>query len=88
MVLKEAVVDRYPREDIIVATKLPIFSVSKPEDMEKYFNEQLEKCGVEGGINNPDLWNSIMLRKKEEEKDFYAVFKGILPDAKKHLGIL
>ena len=47
LVLKEAVVDRYPREDIIVATKLPIFSVSKPEDMEKYFNEQLEKCGVE-----------------------------------------
>lgn len=46
-VLKEAVVDRYPREDIIVTTKLPIFSVEKPEDMEKFFNEQLEKCGVE-----------------------------------------
>ncbi len=46
-VLKEAVVDRYPREDIIIATKLPIFSVEKPEDMEKFFNEQLEKCGVE-----------------------------------------
>jgi len=47
LVLKEAVVERYPREDIIVATKLPIFDVKKPEDMEKYFNEQLEKCGVE-----------------------------------------
>lgn len=46
-VLKEAVVDRYPREDIIIATKLPIFSVTKEEDMEKFFNEQLEKCGVE-----------------------------------------
>ncbi|MBE6487201.1 MAG: Fe-S oxidoreductase [Methanosphaera stadtmanae] len=46
-VLKEAVVDRYPREDIIIATKLPIFSVDKPEDMEKFFNEQLEKCGVD-----------------------------------------
>lgn len=47
LVLREAVVERYPREDFIVATKLPIFSVEKPEDMEKFFNEQLEKCGVE-----------------------------------------
>jgi len=44
--LKEAVVDRYPREDIIITTKLPVFSVEKEEDMEKFFNEQLEKCGV------------------------------------------
>ena len=40
-VLKEALVDRYPREDFLVATKLPIFSVTKEEDMEKFFNEQL-----------------------------------------------
>ncbi|RAP48304.1 MAG: hypothetical protein BZ135_00865 [Methanosphaera sp. rholeuAM6] len=46
-VLKEAVVDRYPREEFIVATKLPVFFVEKEEDMEKYFNEQLEKCGVD-----------------------------------------
>lgn len=46
-VLKEAVIERYPREDIIITTKLPIFSVNKPEDMEKFFNEQLEKCGVD-----------------------------------------
>lgn len=45
--LKEAVVERYPREDFFVATKLPVFSVEKPEDMERFFNEQLEKCGVE-----------------------------------------
>lgn len=47
LVLKEAVVERYPREDFVVATKLPVFSVEKEEDMEKFFNEQLEKCGVE-----------------------------------------
>ncbi|RAP52100.1 MAG: Fe-S oxidoreductase [Methanosphaera sp. rholeuAM270] len=46
-VLKKAVVERYPREDFLVATKLPIFHVKKEEDMEKYFNEQLEKCGVD-----------------------------------------
>lgn len=47
LALKEALVERYPREEYIVATKLPIFSVEKPEDMEKFFNEQLEKCGVD-----------------------------------------
>lgn len=47
LVLKEAVVERYPREDFIVATKLPVFSVNKEEDMENFFNEQLEKCGVD-----------------------------------------
>jgi predicted aldo/keto reductase-like oxidoreductase len=46
-ILKKAVVERYPREDFIVATKLPIFSVEKPEDMEKFFNQQLENCGVD-----------------------------------------
>jgi predicted aldo/keto reductase-like oxidoreductase len=45
--LKECVVKRYPREDFLVATKLPVFSVEKEEDMEKFFNEQLENCGVE-----------------------------------------
>ncbi|RAP48929.1 MAG: Fe-S oxidoreductase, partial [Methanosphaera sp. rholeuAM74] len=47
LVLKEAVVERYPRDDYLVATKLPIFSVEKESDMEKYFNEQLENCGVD-----------------------------------------
>lgn len=47
LVLKEAVVERYPREDFLVADKLPSFSLTKKEDMERIFNEQLEKCGVE-----------------------------------------
>ncbi|RAP50216.1 MAG: Fe-S oxidoreductase [Methanosphaera sp. SHI613] len=46
-VLRQAVVERYPREDFYVATKLPIFSVNKPEDMEMFFNQQLENCGVD-----------------------------------------
>ena len=45
--LRKAVVERYPREDFLIATKLPIFSVKQPEDMEKFFNIQLKKCGVD-----------------------------------------
>ena len=44
---KEAVVDRYPRESFVVADKMPIWEVDKPEDVERIFNIQLERCGVD-----------------------------------------
>lgn len=46
-VLKEAVVKRYPRESFTVADKMPIWEVNEPADVEKIFNTQLERCGVE-----------------------------------------
>lgn len=45
-VLKRAVVERHPRESFTVATKLPISHLKKAEDMERIFNEQLEKTGA------------------------------------------
>ena len=38
---------KYPRESYFLATKLPIWEISKPEDVEKYFSQQLEKFGVD-----------------------------------------
>ena len=46
-IVKEVLVDRHPRESFLLATKLPTMMLSKKEDMERIFNEQLEKCGVE-----------------------------------------
>lgn len=45
--VKEVLVKRYPRNSFILASKLPIFNLQKEEDMEKIFDEQLERCGVE-----------------------------------------
>lgn len=45
--LRECVVNRYPREDFIVSDKMPLFSIEKEDDLERIFNEQLERCGVE-----------------------------------------
>lgn len=45
--LREAVVKRYPRESFTITDKLPMFSISRAEQMEEIFNEQLERCGVE-----------------------------------------
>lgn len=45
--IKEALIDRHPRESYRIATKLPIMMVSDPERAEEIFDEQLEKIGVD-----------------------------------------
>jgi len=47
LALKESVVGRYPRESFTVADKMPIWEAETPEDLERIFNTQLERCGVE-----------------------------------------
>ena len=45
--VKEAIVKRHPRDSFTIATKLPAWSIHSPEDRDKIFNEQLERCGVD-----------------------------------------
>lgn len=45
--LKEALVQRYPRDSFLVADKLPTMFLKEKEDMERIFNEQRERCGVD-----------------------------------------
>ena len=46
-VLRQAVVERYPRERFTVTSKLPCWLINTAEDMERIFNEQLQRCGIE-----------------------------------------
>lgn len=45
--LKKALVERYPRDSFVLADKMPIFDLTDASQMEKIFNTQLERCGVE-----------------------------------------
>ncbi len=45
--VKEAVVKRFPRESFILADKMPILRVTKTEDYQMFFDEQLRRCGVD-----------------------------------------
>ncbi|MEY8000934.1 aldo/keto reductase [Clostridium sp. Mt-5] len=45
--LREALVKRHPRNSFTVATKMPTMFLKRTEDLEKIFNEQLEKVGVD-----------------------------------------
>lgn len=85
---KKAVVDRYPREFFLLADKMPTFSVTKTEDYERIFNEQLERCGVEyfdyyllhnlGKVNYANSMKfggfKFMKKLKEEGKAKYIGF--------------
>jgi predicted aldo/keto reductase-like oxidoreductase len=44
---REALVKRYDRDKFMLATKLPAWELKKPEDIERVFNEQLERAGVD-----------------------------------------
>lgn len=46
-VLKETLVKRYDRDRFTITTKMPMFLVSKEEDLERLFNEQLERLGTD-----------------------------------------
>ena len=44
---REAVAKRYPRESYTITDKMPCWLVQSPDDLERIFNEQLERCGVD-----------------------------------------
>ena len=44
---REALVKRYPRDSFMLATKLPAWEIKKESDIERIFNEQLKRAGVD-----------------------------------------
>jgi len=45
--LKEALVDRHPRDHFTITTKLPIFMVKEKADVRRFFQEQLTRLGTD-----------------------------------------
>ncbi len=44
---REALVKRYPRDSFMLATKLPAWEIHKDSDVDRIFQEQLERAGVD-----------------------------------------
>lgn len=44
--VRRCLTERYPRERFQLADKMPIIKVKAPEDYQRFFDEQLERCGV------------------------------------------
>lgn len=86
--LKKCLVEKYPREDFFIADKLPSFALTRKEEMEIIFAEQLERCGVDYFdyylLHNVSTWTLDALRKF----DAYEFIKGLKDEGKvKHIGI-
>lgn len=45
--IQRCLISRYPREKFRLASKLPTFAITKEEQVEEIFAQQLEKCGSE-----------------------------------------
>ena len=44
--VRQCIVERYPREKFLLADKMPIIRVKSAADYERFFSEQLRRCGV------------------------------------------
>ncbi len=62
-VVKEALVQRYPREKFYVATKLPAWEIKCLEDRDRLFNEQLERTGA-------GYFDFYLLHSVEDENNY------------------
>ncbi|MGI6267781.1 MAG: aldo/keto reductase [Acutalibacteraceae bacterium] len=45
-ILRQTVVERYPRNSFLIADKMPMWEVSSKDDLERIFNTQLERTGA------------------------------------------
>lgn len=86
--IKKALVERYPRESFKLADKIPVYTITREEELEPIFKEQLKRCGVE-------YFDYYLLHNicKYSEKGFvdvdsFSFVKQKLAEGKiKHMGI-
>ena len=92
---RDAVVKRYPREAFQLASKLPMWMVNKEADMDRYFNESLERAGVEyfdfyllHGMRatSSDRFPSSNLEKSDEFSAWKFIQKKKAEGKIKHIG--
>ncbi len=65
---REAIVKRYPRDSFMLATKLPAWEIRQPADVDRIFNEQLERAGV-------DYFDYYLLHSVEDGSNYDAYVK-------------
>ena len=63
---REALVKRYPRDSFMIATKLPAWEIKQESDVERIFNEQLERAGV-------DYYDFYLLHSIEDGNNYDKV---------------
>ena len=65
---REALVKRYPRDSFMIATKLPAWEMRSKADVQRIFDDQLEKTGV-------DYFDFYLLHSVEEGSNYETYVK-------------
>ena len=65
---REALVKRYPRDSFMIATKLPAWELREQADVERIFDDQLKKTGV-------DYFDLYLLHSIEEGSNYETYVK-------------
>lgn len=74
---REAVAKRYPRDSFILSDKLPTSKLKSQEDCQKFFDEQLERCGVDYFDVFMVHWLNAHYYEKAEEYGALAFIKDL-----------
>ena len=65
---REALVKRYPRDSFMIATKLPAWEIKQERDVDRIFNEQCERAGV-------DYFDLYLLHSVEDGSNYDTYVK-------------
>ncbi|MBO4864657.1 MAG: aldo/keto reductase [Eubacterium sp.] len=65
---REALVKRYPRDSFMIATKLPAWEIRQESDIDRIFNEQCERAGV-------DYFDLYLLHSVEDGNNYDTYVK-------------
>ncbi|MBE6930015.1 MAG: 4Fe-4S dicluster domain-containing protein [Ruminococcaceae bacterium] len=76
-IFKKVVADRYPRASYRIADKLPGWKITAGENLETYFNEQLNRCGVDYFDVYLIHWLSEAHYRIAEEQDQFALLRKV-----------
>ena len=68
IMVREGLVKRHPRESFLLADKMPVGFAEKQEDVERFFNEQLEKTGA--GYFDYYLLHNLNAKNIEKAEEF------------------
>ena len=95
--LGKALVDRHPRDSFLLSTKMPVKFINKKEDMERIFQEQLEKCHVdyfnfylihaisEDSYKRCQEWGAFEFLKEKKAEEKFREFGASLHDTPEFL---
>lgn len=86
--LRECVVERYPRKDIVIADKLSDWFIEKEEDIAPLFEKQLEKCGVTYFDNYLFHCITKVSYKKHKDLNSFKIIESFKKQGKiRHIGM-